>query len=155
VIRTNPSLLQAGLRRDLAIMLLREHLIDMMFGLGPIGDLMQIADVNDIMVLPSGHIFIERRGRMQDSGRKMLSSDAKARCGFAHWGTTHSVCGRTGFWWANALEGHHVLGRCGESNGSNELPDDNRSGSRENQHHEPPRRGTARQPAPPVSANFL
>jgi pilus assembly protein CpaF len=35
---------------------------------------MRIPDINDIMVLPSGHIFIERQGRMQDSGRKMLSN---------------------------------------------------------------------------------
>jgi Flp pilus assembly CpaF family ATPase len=74
VLRSQPDLLRARLRRDLALALLREHLIDLMFGLGPLGDLMQIPDVNDIMVLPSGHIFIERRGQMQDSGRKMLSS---------------------------------------------------------------------------------
>ncbi len=79
VMRTNASLLEPKLRRGLAEVLLRVHLIDFIFGFGPIGDLMQLPDVNDIMVLPSGFIFIERRGQMQDSGRKMLSPDVSHR----------------------------------------------------------------------------
>jgi Flp pilus assembly CpaF family ATPase len=74
VLRLNEKVLRTELRRDLAVALLRVHLIDLMFGLGPLEDLMRIPDINDIMVLPSGHIFIERQGRMQDSGRKMLSN---------------------------------------------------------------------------------
>src|SRR5262245_30289459 len=34
---------------------------------------MVATDVNDIMVLPSGKIYIERNGRIQDSGRRMAS----------------------------------------------------------------------------------
>jgi pilus assembly protein CpaF len=45
------------------------------FGLGPLEDLMSATDTNDIMVLPGGHIFIERNGQMQDTGRRMLSPE--------------------------------------------------------------------------------
>lgn len=62
-------------RRELAIGLIREQLLDIIFGLGPLGDLMTAPDANDIMVLPSGHIFIERNGQMQDTGRRMLSPE--------------------------------------------------------------------------------
>ncbi len=62
-------------RRELAIGLIREQLLDVIFGLGPLEDLMTAADANDIMVLPAGHIFIERNGQMQDTGRRMLSSE--------------------------------------------------------------------------------
>jgi Flp pilus assembly CpaF family ATPase len=60
-------------RRALAIELIREELLDIVFGLGPLRDLMVATDVNDIMVLPSGKIYIERNGRIQDSGRRMAS----------------------------------------------------------------------------------
>ncbi|MBO0860921.1 MAG: CpaF family protein [Chloracidobacterium sp.] len=60
-------------RRALAIELIREELLDIIFGLGPLRDLMVASDVNDIMVLPSGKIYIERNGQIQDSGRRMAS----------------------------------------------------------------------------------
>jgi pilus assembly protein CpaF len=66
-------------RRELALGMVREQLIDIIFGLGPLEDLMTASDINDIMVLPSGHIFIERDGQMQDSGRKMLSAEVSRR----------------------------------------------------------------------------
>jgi pilus assembly protein CpaF len=62
-------------RRELAVGLIREQLLDVIFGLGPLEDLMTAADTNDIMVLPGGHIFIERNGQIQDSGRRMLSPE--------------------------------------------------------------------------------
>src|SRR5215470_2389609 len=60
-------------RRALAMELIREELLDIIFGLGPLRDLMAASDVNDVMVLPSGKIYIERNGRIQDSGRRMAS----------------------------------------------------------------------------------
>ena len=62
-------------RRELAVGLIREQLLDVIFGLGPLEDLMTASDTNDIMVLPGGHIFIERNGQIQDSGRRMLSPE--------------------------------------------------------------------------------
>jgi pilus assembly protein CpaF len=60
-------------RRALAMELIREELLDIIFGLGPLRDLMAASDVNDIMVLPSGKIYIERNGQIRDSGRRMAS----------------------------------------------------------------------------------
>lgn len=62
-------------RRELAVGLIREQLLDVIFGLGPLEDLMTASNTNDIMVLPGGHIFIERNGQIQDSGRRMLSPE--------------------------------------------------------------------------------
>jgi pilus assembly protein CpaF len=60
--------------RELAEALIRMHLRDLIFGYGPLEDLLVSPDISDIMVLPSGRIFIEQSGRMQDSGRMMFSS---------------------------------------------------------------------------------
>jgi len=72
-IQTHPGLVGPTDRRDLAIGLLRQQMRDQMFGLGPLEALEKVRDINDIMVLPSGQIFIERGGIMQDSGLRMLS----------------------------------------------------------------------------------
>jgi Flp pilus assembly CpaF family ATPase len=69
------NVIQPSERRELAIGLIREQLLDVIFGLGPLEGLMAAADLNDIMVLPDGHIFIEREGKMQDTGRRMLSPE--------------------------------------------------------------------------------
>ncbi len=79
LVRRDSSLLKPGDRKTLALGLVREHLLDVVFGLGPLEDLMSADDVNDIMVIPSGDIYIERRGVILDSGRKMLSPDVSRR----------------------------------------------------------------------------
>jgi pilus assembly protein CpaF len=75
----NKGVIQPRDRTELALGLVREQLIDVIFGLGPLEDLMSATDINDIMVLPSGHIFIERNGQVQDTGRKMLSAEVSRR----------------------------------------------------------------------------
>lgn len=67
------------IRRRLALGILREDLIDVIFGLGPLDDLMSQSDVNDIMVLPSGKIYVDRAGTMSDTGRRMLTRDVSLR----------------------------------------------------------------------------
>jgi Flp pilus assembly CpaF family ATPase len=78
-LNSRKGVIQPWDRRELAVGLIREQLIDIIFGLGPLEDLMVAPDINDVMVLPSGHIFIERDGHMQDSGRKMLSAEVSRR----------------------------------------------------------------------------
>jgi hypothetical protein len=78
-LRADPHLLSRDDRHALAVGLVREHLLDVVFGLGPLEDLMYADDVNDIMVVPSGDIFIERRGVIMDSGRRMLSPEISRR----------------------------------------------------------------------------
>lgn len=72
-VRVRQQILPPSDRHRLAIGLLREQLLDIIYGLGPLEDLMDAPNVTDIMVLPSGLIYIERGGQIQDSGRKMLS----------------------------------------------------------------------------------
>ena len=69
------NVIQPWERRELAVGLIREQLLDVIFGLGPLEDLMTTPETNDIMVLPAGHIFIERNGQIQDTGRRMLSPE--------------------------------------------------------------------------------
>jgi pilus assembly protein CpaF len=69
------NVIQSWERRELAVGLIREQLLDVIFGLGPLEDLMTAPDTNDIMVLPAGNIFIERNGQIQDTGRRMLSPE--------------------------------------------------------------------------------
>ena len=69
------NVIQPWERHELAIGLIREQLLDVIFGLGPLEDLMAAPDTNDIMVLPGGQIFIERNGQMQDTGRRKLSPE--------------------------------------------------------------------------------
>jgi pilus assembly protein CpaF len=78
-LQTHRNLVPAATRRSLALALLHGHLSDLMFGYGPLEGLMSARDINDIMVLPSGHIYIERRGTMQDSGRRMLSPEVSRK----------------------------------------------------------------------------
>jgi pilus assembly protein CpaF len=63
----------------LATTIIRSQLFDIIFGFGPLEDLMAASDINDIMVLPSGKIFIERSGKMQDTGRRMLTPEVSLR----------------------------------------------------------------------------
>ena len=71
--------LDADYRRRLAFGMLREDLLDVIFGLGPLDDLMNQADINDIMVLPTGKIFVDRGGAITDTGRRMLTPDVSLR----------------------------------------------------------------------------
>jgi pilus assembly protein CpaF len=79
LIRSEPGLTSQADRHALAIGLVREHLLDIIFGFGPLEDLMDADDVNDIMVIPTGDIFTERAGVILDSGRRMLSPEVSRR----------------------------------------------------------------------------
>ncbi len=79
VLRTNQRLVTNDLKREMAVWMLREQLIDCMFGLGPLEDLLVAPGINEIMLLPSGDIFIERQGRIVHSGRRMPSSEISRR----------------------------------------------------------------------------
>ena len=57
----------------------KSELLDIILGLGPLQELMYSNEINDIMVLPSGHIFVDRNGQIEDSGKKMLTSDVSLR----------------------------------------------------------------------------
>jgi Flp pilus assembly CpaF family ATPase len=72
-IRNQPNPMNVAVRTLLSKYVLKSHLSSLLFGLGPIDGLRKLTNLNDILVLPSGAIFVERGGVMQDSGRRMLS----------------------------------------------------------------------------------
>jgi Flp pilus assembly CpaF family ATPase len=78
-IRFRRGLVNPDDKRGLAIGLLREQLIDLIFGLGPLEDLMADPGISEVMVLPSGGIFVERKGRIENSGRRMPSQEVSRR----------------------------------------------------------------------------
>lgn len=48
---------------------------DIIFGFGPLEDLLRMQSVSEIMVVDSDHIYIERSGVIQDSGRRFISNE--------------------------------------------------------------------------------
>ena len=66
-------------KRQLALGLIREQLLDLIFGLGPLEDLLRAPDISEIMVLPTCDIYLERRGKLQHSGRRMPSVEVSRR----------------------------------------------------------------------------
>lgn len=79
ILRQNLSLVSNDAKRLMAVGTLREQLIDCMFGLGPLEDLLVAPGINEIMLLPSGDIYIERKGRIVHSGRRMPSKEIARR----------------------------------------------------------------------------
>jgi Flp pilus assembly CpaF family ATPase len=46
---------------------------DIVFGYGPLEDLLRLPNVSEIMVVDKQHIYIERAGNLQNSGRRFIS----------------------------------------------------------------------------------
>ena len=56
--------------------LLKKLLYDMIFGLGPLQDLLDLPDVSEIMVVEPSLVYIERNGRVFRSNRTFVSAEA-------------------------------------------------------------------------------
>lgn len=65
----------ANTREYLADRHLVKQLKDIVYGFGPLEDLLRTPAVSEIMVVDSGHIYIERSGVVQESGRKFISDE--------------------------------------------------------------------------------
>lgn len=59
----------------LAMRSLKKQIKDIVFGYGPLEDLLRIPTISEIMVVDRNHIFIEKRGVVEDSGRRFVSDD--------------------------------------------------------------------------------
>ncbi len=59
----------------LAMRSLKKQIKDIVFGYGPLEDLLRIPTISEIMVVDRDHIFIEKRGVVEDSGRRFVSDD--------------------------------------------------------------------------------
>lgn len=54
---------------------LHKELSDIIFGLGPLQDLLNLSSVSEIMVVKKDQIYIEQYGVIEDAGRSFLSDD--------------------------------------------------------------------------------
>lgn len=59
----------------LALRDLKKQIKDIVFGYGPLEDLLRIPTISEIMVVDSNHIFVEKRGVVENSGRRFISDD--------------------------------------------------------------------------------
>jgi Flp pilus assembly CpaF family ATPase len=62
-----------GFKSYLALRHLKKELKDIVFGYGPLEDLLRLPNVSEIMVVDRSHIYIEREGNLQNSGRRFIS----------------------------------------------------------------------------------
>jgi Flp pilus assembly CpaF family ATPase len=62
-----------SLRRYLALKRLKDEIKAFWFGFGPLEELLDDPTINEIMVIDADHIFIEKGGQLEDSGRRFLT----------------------------------------------------------------------------------
>ncbi len=61
--------------RYLALRYLKKEVKDIVFGYGPLEDLLRLPSVSEIMVVDRDLIFIERNGVLENSGRRFISDE--------------------------------------------------------------------------------
>ena len=67
--------LTPGLKSYAVKRLMRKDLNDIVFGFGPLEDLLRVPAVTEIMVVSRDQIYIEKNGRIEESGRAFISDD--------------------------------------------------------------------------------
>ncbi|HZV06366.1 MAG TPA: ATPase, T2SS/T4P/T4SS family [Gemmataceae bacterium] len=67
----------ARLRRYLAVRRIKEEIKAIWYGFGPLEDLLADPTINEIMVVDPDHIFIEKGGQIESSGRRFLTDAQK------------------------------------------------------------------------------
>ncbi len=67
--------IHASLRQYMIRRTISKDLQDIMFGLGPLQDLIEMANVNEIMVVGKDHIYVEKNGVIQPTTRTFFSDD--------------------------------------------------------------------------------
>lgn len=68
-------LVDDGFRDYLALRSVKKDLKDILFGFGPLEDLLRTPTVNEIMVNNFDHLFIEHGGVLKNSGRRFISDE--------------------------------------------------------------------------------
>jgi Flp pilus assembly CpaF family ATPase len=62
-------------KQYLTMRYLKKEIKDIVFGYGPLEDLLRLPAVSEIMVVDRDHIFIERNGVLENSGRRFISDE--------------------------------------------------------------------------------
>lgn len=65
--------LHLELRKYIVLRMLKKDLKDIVFGFGPLQDLLRAPTISEIMVVRSDQIFVERDGIIEKSGRRFIS----------------------------------------------------------------------------------
>lgn len=68
-----PGPLSPQLCRYMALRRIKEEIKDLWFGFGPLEDLLKDPNISEIMIVDADHIFIEKGGRIEQSGRRFLT----------------------------------------------------------------------------------
>ncbi len=69
------SSMSAGLRSYIVRQLVSKDLLDIMLGLGPLQDLVEMANVSEIMVVGKDRIYVEKNGVIQSTTRQFFSDE--------------------------------------------------------------------------------
>ena len=64
-----------GLRKYVVHSAIRQDILDVIFGLGPLQDLMEMESVSEVMVVARDQIFIEKFGLIEDARRAFFSDE--------------------------------------------------------------------------------
>ena len=62
-------------KRYLALRYVKKEVKDIVFGYGPLEDLLRTPTVSEIMVVDREHIFVEKNGVLENSGRRFISDE--------------------------------------------------------------------------------
>lgn len=68
-----------GMRKYVALAAVKQDLLDVIFGLGPLQDLMEMDSISEIMVVSRQQIFIEKFGVIEDAHREFFSDELLMR----------------------------------------------------------------------------
>lgn len=67
--------LQADLKLYLCTRIIKKQVKDILYGYGPLEDLLRLPTISEIMVVDSERIYVERGGTLENSGRRFVSDD--------------------------------------------------------------------------------
>lgn len=73
--RTASRDLSVELRRYLSLRELKKQVKDIVMGLGPLEEILRMPGISEIMVVDSQKIYIERSGRIENTGRRFISDE--------------------------------------------------------------------------------
>ena len=67
--------LHSEFRQYLALRYLKKEIKNIVFGYGPLEDLLRLPSVSEIMVVDREHVYIERNGVLENSGKRFISDE--------------------------------------------------------------------------------
>ncbi|MFK7821552.1 MAG: CpaF family protein, partial [Planctomycetaceae bacterium] len=67
--------LHVEFRQYLALRYLKKEIKNIVFGYGPLEDLLRLPSVSEIMVVDREHVYIERNGVLENSGKRFISDE--------------------------------------------------------------------------------